>query len=187
MGFYGNIRNTTSNSFKFDRIYSNRVLMEQNADKDGVFGGRYVLVEYDQKLDENPVYGNQIIYKVIINNVTKYYAEIETSLDPLPTAYLTEDMNPDDKVYYIKFNKEVSNLIEEYPAGTVFCEKTFTEPGGNYTLYYTVENNPIINSITDIQICGAEESIKNYTEDWYLYSYDYFVTQDNPLSQDKNY
>ena len=170
MGFYGNIRNTTSNSFKFDRIYSNRVLMEQNADKDGVFGGRYVLVEYDQKLDENPVYGSQIIYKVIINNATKYYTEIETSLDPLPTAYLTEDMNPADEVYYIKFNKEVSNLIEEYPAGTVFCEKTFTEPGGNYTLYYTVGDNPTINTITDVQICGTEESIKDYTEAWYLYN-----------------
>ena len=57
MGFYGNIRNATNNSFKFDRIYSNRTLMEQNEQTDGVFGGRYVLVEYDQKLNENPADG----------------------------------------------------------------------------------------------------------------------------------
>ncbi len=52
-GFYGNIRNATSNSFKFDRVYSNRALMDKNAEADGVFGGRYVLVEYDQGLTEN--------------------------------------------------------------------------------------------------------------------------------------
>ena len=114
MGFYGNIRNTTSNSFKFDRVYSNRTLMEQNADSDGVFGGRYVLVEYDQALDENPVQGSKTIYKVKISiagrTEDRYFTEIDslTNTDPLPEAYTTDSQDEQgklngDKVFYIKF------------------------------------------------------------------------------------
>ena len=79
MGFYGNIRNATSNSFKFDRIYSNRVMMENNADIDGVFGGRYALVEYDQPLIENP--GD-------VNTVYKKYAPLQG------TYYLEGSIKP---------------------------------------------------------------------------------------------
>lgn len=47
MGFYGNITNTNKTSFNFDKVYPNRYLMDQWATTDGVFLGRYVLVEYD--------------------------------------------------------------------------------------------------------------------------------------------
>lgn len=47
MGFYGNITNTNKTSFNFDKVYPNRYLMDQWATADGVFLGRYVLVEYD--------------------------------------------------------------------------------------------------------------------------------------------
>ena len=117
MGFYGNIRNTTSNSFKFDRVYSNRTLMEQNANSDGVFGGRYVLVEYDQALDENPVKGSKVVYKIKFrtgNNEDDYYVRYFTDIDPLtdtdplPEAYTSASQDEQgklngDKVFYIKF------------------------------------------------------------------------------------
>lgn len=48
MGFYGNITNTSNTTFSFDRIYPNRLSMEANANNDGIFIGRYVLIEYDQ-------------------------------------------------------------------------------------------------------------------------------------------
>ena len=47
MGFYGNIGNTTTSSFTFDKIYPNRQRMDASAAEDGVFIGRYVLIEYD--------------------------------------------------------------------------------------------------------------------------------------------
>lgn len=47
MGFYGNITNMSRSSFIFDRIYSNRYLMDLNAGSDDVFLGRYVLVNYE--------------------------------------------------------------------------------------------------------------------------------------------
>ena len=47
MSFYGNITNINQTSFTFDKIYPNRCTMEYNTIGDGVFIGRYVLVEYD--------------------------------------------------------------------------------------------------------------------------------------------
>lgn len=44
--FYGNIINKNRANFIFDRIYSNRVEMEQNAAQDNVYLNRYVLIEY---------------------------------------------------------------------------------------------------------------------------------------------
>lgn len=47
MGFYGNITNENRTTFNFDRTYSNRSTMDQSAGTDGVYPGRYVLVDYD--------------------------------------------------------------------------------------------------------------------------------------------
>lgn len=63
MAFYGNITNTSQTTFQFDRIYSNRLEMEVNCPNDGIFVGRYVLVEYDDEA------AFPIVYK--INN--KFY------------------------------------------------------------------------------------------------------------------
>lgn len=55
MGFYGNITNTTRTQFQFDKIYPNRYTMDRNVRSDGIYVGRYVLVEYDQdyKVEDN--------------------------------------------------------------------------------------------------------------------------------------
>ena len=47
MGFYGNITNVNDVSFSFDKVYSSKKVMEDNVSTDGVYIGRYVLVEYD--------------------------------------------------------------------------------------------------------------------------------------------
>lgn len=52
MGFYGNITNTSKTTFSFDKIYANRLEMDNAcANGDGVFLGRYVLVEYGYIFD----------------------------------------------------------------------------------------------------------------------------------------
>lgn len=47
MSFYGNISNAGKTQMSFDRVYPNRKIMEENASTDGVFIGRFVLIEYD--------------------------------------------------------------------------------------------------------------------------------------------
>jgi hypothetical protein len=36
----------------FDKIYPNRFTMDEQAKIDGVYAGRYVLIEYDRTVDE---------------------------------------------------------------------------------------------------------------------------------------
>lgn len=50
MGFYGNVSAAQNTTFTFDRIYPNFALMSENCAVDGVYPGRYVLVEYDSDL-----------------------------------------------------------------------------------------------------------------------------------------
>lgn len=46
MSLYGNVKKIGSATFQFDRKYSNRTDMDKAAAIDGVYAGRYVLVEY---------------------------------------------------------------------------------------------------------------------------------------------
>ena len=48
MGFYGNITSVNKSTFQFDKIYANRFEMDANCETDGVFIGRFVLVDYDK-------------------------------------------------------------------------------------------------------------------------------------------
>lgn len=72
MGFYGNITSTNKTQFTFDRIYPNRRTMEEALikDEDGVFIGRFVLIEYD---GENATYFPIFKGKENINEV--FYAD----------------------------------------------------------------------------------------------------------------
>lgn len=65
MAFYGNITNTSKTTFQFDKTYSNRYEMDTHAGVDGVFVGRYVLVDYDGDIDDNSYVldaGNEHVY-----------------------------------------------------------------------------------------------------------------------------
>ena len=56
MGFYGNITNTSKTTFQFDKTYANRNQMQMNAGNDGVYPGRYVLVDYDTTINDDYFY-----------------------------------------------------------------------------------------------------------------------------------
>jgi hypothetical protein len=49
MSLYGNVKKIGSASFQFDRKYNNRKQMDDLARVDGVYAGRYVLVEYGER------------------------------------------------------------------------------------------------------------------------------------------
>ena len=53
MGFYGNITSSSKTQFSFDRIYPNRQAMEQSMVEDGIYMGRFVLIDYDQDISKN--------------------------------------------------------------------------------------------------------------------------------------
>lgn len=74
-GFYGRVTNGLPAPITLDKIYSNRVNMRDNANTDGIWPGRYVLVSYYEidriELEENPNYyqnttidtGGHVVYE----------------------------------------------------------------------------------------------------------------------------
>ena len=46
MSLYGNVKKVASSTFQFDIVYPTRVAMEANCKTDGVYAGRYVLINY---------------------------------------------------------------------------------------------------------------------------------------------
>lgn len=58
MAFYGKITNISKSQFSFDKIYPNRFIMDKMASKDGVYVGRYILVEYDNANPYADIYKN---------------------------------------------------------------------------------------------------------------------------------
>ena len=52
MSLYGNVKRVASSTFQFDRVYPNRVAMEAAQNTDGVYAGRYILIEYGQRYEK---------------------------------------------------------------------------------------------------------------------------------------
>lgn len=73
MGFYGNITNTTRTQFSFDATYASRYDMDRDAANDGVYVGRYVLVEYDKDV-KGSLSGVPQVYKITTDGLNKDFA-----------------------------------------------------------------------------------------------------------------
>ena len=104
MGFYGNITNVNSTTFVFDRIFKNRVELENSltsANGDGVFIGRYVLIDYSE--------GNLLDnYSRIYKYGTRFYWSPDASgkTHDLRVQYIDQD-------YYVeKYNNIKCRFIQ---------------------------------------------------------------------------
>lgn len=82
MGFYGNITNTNKTQFTFDRSYSSRALMDQRIDRDGIYLGRYVLVEYSLDTSKD-------MYYLAFKKDDKFYAAAD--FDPRTELKYTDN------------------------------------------------------------------------------------------------
>lgn len=100
MGFYGNVSNITRSTFQFDKIYSNRFMMDLNADYDNIYVGRYVLVEYDQHSSFD-VFQRVYIKTQNVTATTQFYIDKEQK---------TPIVGKKDKYYFVA--KDNNNLID---------------------------------------------------------------------------
>lgn len=147
MGFYGNITNTARTQFQFDLVYPNRYEMERNTFTDGVYAGRYVLVEYDKsmKLDS-------FIRVQFEGNVAYYNPEGDTSKR---TKVTYEIVKVGEVVYTSTVDKTPANglqmkdcvfyICEPNPTNSattaaIFKEASVNEPDlPNYTINYNID------------------------------------------------
>lgn len=77
MGFYGKIANSNKTAFSFDITYQTRQYMDEMAQSDGVFIGRYVLIEYDEPPITGYFNGTDFYTTPTFNS-----AVIETRIEP---------------------------------------------------------------------------------------------------------
>lgn len=80
MGFYGNIKSTSRTQFSFDKTYSSRAEMENSMATDGIYAGRFVLIEYDKSTDVSS-FPQGFLKDGIV------YQTIPTTFDSVPVAY----------------------------------------------------------------------------------------------------
>ena len=150
MSFYGNIKNTARTQFYFDRIYPNRVAMDDNAKKDGIFVGRYVLVEYEQDISaddfqqyyfyDGKMYTEmaKVTVKMVLDNTQKIEA-IEGGLDD---AYVGPETIPNGTVCCVPKGQHISMNL----GSPMYIQ--FTDSRGSYKTTNKLEydkfykNNP---------------------------------------------
>lgn len=117
MSFYGNITNTSRTHFQFDRIYASRKEMESHKSEDGIYAGRFVLVEYDNQMHMDSFLRISKIEN--INNTKEYYAVLEQKTSEGDSKYqevkLTRDNIHKGAIVY-------TSAYEENSAGGHFVK-----------------------------------------------------------------
>ena len=141
MGFYGNITNVNKTSLNFDKTYPNRYLMDYNASSDGVFLGRYVLVEYDleSSIDQYP----EGIYPENIENRTPYEINFDIDKTNYQAVSRLYDSTVWQKVYTSDGERYV--MIAELNSIVPSIRMTIDAPTENnpQTPYFSAESNNI--------------------------------------------
>lgn len=151
--FYGNITNTSKTQFQFDKIYPNRYEMEKQKSIDGIYAGRYVLVEYDSAYQQDDsyrvwIFGNKI-YSVneendsyLIRRSSKEVIENKKlSSVPAGTIVFTADNKISSSTGYYYTNVKYYQITEDNPIGQAasFKEIVKVSEGPNYTVNYNID------------------------------------------------
>ena len=155
-GFYGdNIIASMSamTDFNFDKIYSNRFEMDSNSKTDGVYQGRYVLVEYSQKFDiipfqiHKPKMGEEqedgkIYYKcAFLNKQEEDYIKVN-QFSGLGVIYYNED----EQSYnvYRKVNKDTyeqeDDLFFEITTNPIALKDTGNNTKSDFIINQAIDN-----------------------------------------------
>ena len=122
MGFYGNITNTSRTQFQFDRTFPNRTVMDQFIGTDGVYIGRFVLVEYDKALAAD--WCITAYMKTDANNIRRFYTGKDISASS-EIGYGNDNIAPgkyirvpgsfrDTDGTWISYNLDNESITEDY-------------------------------------------------------------------------
>lgn len=143
MGFYGNITNTSRTQFQFDKIYPSRAEMDAGTYTDGIYAGRYVLVEYDSNVHQSSFYrvwikDDQMYSSSNFEDKTKIYvgSEKEKENRYLPPKTIVYTENDNNVFIYYKVNEDATSgelLTSKY------YKQITSNDQPNYTQNYTID------------------------------------------------
>lgn len=148
--FYGNITNTSKTQFQFDKIYPNRYEMERQKSTDGIYAGRYVLVEYDSDYQQDDFYRVWIFENKLYNTKVE-----EHDVNYMIRLGTTEASNADKKMTSV-------------PVGTIIFTadaKTSAESGYQYTniKYYQITDEKFADGHAGFKEVANGLDSPNYT------------------------
>ncbi len=169
MSFYGNIANTARTHFQFDRIYTSRFAMETAKNNDGIYAGRFVLVEYDNEANLDTFLRVQIKEELTTSSGDKVYTFYYT-LDDNPNqslALMAEDVDDGQIVYTAIENFDPANEIT--PRDCVFYIQT------------TVDLNT--NGVATFRAIMDGEIVSNYTTNYNIDKLEYGRGYDSTVWQ----
>ena len=113
--FYGNVTKSSRTQFRFDRIYPNRRTMEDNMNTDGIYMGRFVLVDYDEGAT------NQY-KKIYVDKNGKYY--FLTSETKLTEVLYPTDVKKDEFVLVTSHRNTENSITDETQFFIYQCSNT---------------------------------------------------------------
>ena len=79
MSFYGDIKRVQSSPFVFDKYYPNRLTMDNSCASDNVYIGRYVLVKYTVKDEQDTSTSSPYFDKYVLADEVISQGETTTS------------------------------------------------------------------------------------------------------------
>ena len=144
MGFYGTTSSSAKTNLQIDRTYPNKLTAKNNASTDGVYAGRYVLVEYDATASvfhvDNPLFRYEIngqnVFSYTLDTSNNIPDEPFTKFEPNVIYYVVDVNTKEDWLKEpAKYNYEIWMLNEK---SGQFVEAT--EENGIYTDYTTNYN-----------------------------------------------
>ena len=166
MGFYGNIVNNINGSitpnvqFQFDKVVSNKFLLDNTSEYDDVYLGRYVLIDYDKDITKT-------IPRVLIhNNKFYYYDEWEK---------IKNDKNEDDNTIASKLSPINTYTINGYVYTYTPGENNNSVPTYQNSKFYqwkeTVfsDDNELENLKNGLDPKLASFDFNTYIDDYYHY------------------
>ena len=158
MSLYGDIKKVGSSTFQFDRVYTSRKELETKvASGDGVYAGRYVLVEYgehyinaSQRTDEEVV--NQTTNILALDNLENKLVTLadESNLSEVieSNGELRYDRVYELKSYYDSLIADLTHFGASYDS-TVW-QKVYTKDGDKYIMVAELNATvPKINLVKD--------------------------------------
>ena len=117
MSFYGDIKRVHSSPYVFDKIYPNRTIMDDKCASDGVYIGRYVLIEY------NCCYENENSDELVYFDRIKADSE-NSSIDERYQANVEADITKyKDTFNATVWQKIYTNIKEDSPEKYILIAK----------------------------------------------------------------
>lgn len=172
MGFYGNVSNITRSTFQFDQIYSNRHVMDNSVNTDGIYIGRYVLVEYDKPLDFDVFQRIYPVAKKVNDKTDKTIIYFYTAPQKATTQEQERLKGVKNTVYY---SAEEDETASSYTGlHNIILYQCLEDGASTLNIEYDKEKNPAeVGLVYLLKLgdnSGQDNYANNYAEDKNFYN-----------------